>query len=217
MSTDFTVLQANKSDVNKLVELENKSWVPELQASRETILKRLELGHIMLCVPNSEGNKFIGKICFAYSNFSPRDFNSFPKKFIHFANPIFTFFRNAAFIYDLDIDPEYRGGGKLASFLIKEAIRKAKKIGCKYVVGDGRCPSYNGSRREKIKKSLDFRKEIDTYLKEVKFPAQNDFLLDPILAFYHRITGCNFLWIIPDFIPEDKASGGIRVILYKEI
>lgn len=211
MSADFTVLQANNSDIDRLVELENKSWVPELQASRETILKRLKLGHIMLCGPNSGGNKFIGKICFAYSNFSPSDFNSFPKKFNQFANPIFTFFRNAAFIYDLDIDPEYRGGGKLASFLIKEAIRKAKKIGCKYVVGDGRCLLNNGSKRE------EFKKTIDTYLKGGKFPSQKDFLLDPTLAFYHRITGCKFLWIIPDFIPEDKTSGGIRVILYKEI
>lgn len=196
---NFIVLQANKLDIDKLMELERKSWIPELQVSRKITLKRLEMGHIVLCVPDSNDDKFVGKICFRHSNFSPDDFNSFPKTFDRFANQSHDLSHNAntAFIYDLDIDPGHRGGGKIASFLIKKSIERAKKDGCKYVVGDGRCPSYNGSKRERIKKSLGFKKIIDAYLKEGKFPKQKDFLLDPILAFYYRIVHCKFLWVIP--------------------
>lgn len=217
MDKNFELLQAGTVGLKLLVELENNSWVPELQASRDTILKRLELGHIMLCVPDSERRKIIGKICFLYNNFDPEKSYKFPKKFSEFSSmPKLNFF-NAAFVYDLDIEHNYRDGGKLARFLVHEAIKRAKKDGCKYIVGDGRCPSYNGSKIEGLKQNICFKRAIDEYIEKEIFPQQKDFLLDPTLAFYHRVTGCKFLWIIPDFIPEDKASGGIRVILYKEI
>lgn len=217
MSKVFTLLQAGKSDIDRLVELENDSWVPELQASREKILKRLELRHVMLCVPDSNGDKFIGKICFSYYAFNPEDLSRFPKNFSEFSSLSKPHYFNTAFVYDLDIAHGYRDGGKLARFLIQESIRKTKAAGCEYIVADGRIPSYGGSQEEGIKQNIHFKKLIDKALKKGIFPQQKEFLLDPMLAFYYRVTGIKFLWIIPDFIPEDKASGGIRVILYKEI
>ena len=32
---------------------------------------------------------------------------------------------------------------------------------------------------------------------------------------YRRLTGCRFYKLLPDFIPEDTASGGWRVLLYR--
>lgn len=150
-------MKAKESDIDRLVELENDSWVPELRASRETILKRLELEHIMLCVPDSKTKKFIGKICFSYNVFDPEKPQRFPETFSQFSS-LPKHYHNAAFVYDLDIKHNYRDGGRLARFLIKESIKRAKKDRCEYIVADGRIPSYNGSQAEGIKQNILFKK-----------------------------------------------------------
>lgn len=199
------------------MKLERNSWIPFLQADEKTILKRFDLGHIMLGA--QEDSDLVGMISFSYSNFSPDDYPSFPKTFREFSSQPILKNYNTAFCYNLAILPDKRGY-RYASLLIRAGWDKAKKDGCMYGVADGRCSSYNGSsefEQEQIKQNTEFKKIIDRYLKEGIFPQQKEFLKDPTLAFYHRVTGCKFLWLIPNFLPEDKPAGGLRVISYKNI
>ncbi len=210
------ILSLGKNNIQEIIELENRSWIPGLQASEESILQRIENDHKILGI--REGEKLVGKICFSYSFFSPDDKKKFPATFHEFSNQPKIKDSNAAFVYNLDVDPQYRSG-KYASKLIQAMLKEVQNYGCRYIVADGRPSSYNGSsefEQEKVKQNLEFKKAIDRYLEGGQFPTDLEFMKDPTLAFYKRLTGCKFLWILPGFIPEDKSAGGIRVILMKE-
>jgi len=58
---------------------------------------------------------------------------------------------------------------------------------------------------------------IERYLQSGEFPPQEEFLNDPVLALYHRLSGCRFLRLLSNYFPQDKASGGWHVLLYKEL
>jgi len=210
------IIKLLKEDLELILDLEKNSWLPSAQANEKSILKRLDLGHTMLGLKE---DKLIGMVSFSYAQSSPNDYKNFPKTFNEFSTKKIGENYNSGFFYNLAIHPEKRGG-KYASFLIKEAIAYARNEGCIHLFADGRCPSYNGSnnfKQEKVKQSLEFKKVIDRYVETNIFPEQKEFLNDFTLAFYHKLLGCKFLWIMPDFFPEDKPSGGFRVIFHKDI
>ena len=125
---------------------------------------------------------------------------------------------NAAFAYNLSIRPDQRGT-EMTRALILAVIDFAKQDHCHYLVGDGRCPSYNGSdtSTEHIAYSGKFKMAIDRQLQCGHTPTLDDYLADPILRFYYRMLSCTFLWSMQDFIPSDISSGGHRVIFYKTL
>ncbi len=209
------ITKLGKEHLESIIYLERNSWIPFAQADKETILKRFGLGHIMIGV--LEDDELTGMISFSYSNFSPDDYEKFPKGFGEFSSQEPSENYNSAFIYNLSILPKERGR-YYAQMLIREALETARNKGCEYAVADGRCPSYNGSsgfEQENVKQRIEFKEAIDRYLGGGPFPEKEELLKDPTLAFYHRFG--EFLWIMPDFLPEDKPSGGIRVIIYKKL
>jgi GNAT superfamily N-acetyltransferase len=200
-------------DLEKIMEVEERAFIPPLQASPETIAKRLKMDHTYLGLYLD--NRLIGTLAFRESVFSPDDFQKFPETSEEFANNLNENNPNAIFVYSLGILPEYRG--KATIELVNAAINMARERGLDYVVGEGRFPSYNGSNQEKIKQKAELKRTIDDAIKNKSMPPEKELLKDSTLAFYHRFGKVNFWKIILNFTPEDKSSGGHRLIIYKKL
>lgn len=200
--------------IDEILALEQASFAPPLQATAELIRLRLGLGHTMFGM--RAGRNLVGMIAFARARFSPNDFASFPKCFSEFSTVPPPASPNAIFIYNLEVLPESRGG-RVARTLVHAAINSAVADRLAYAVADGRVTAYNGSEpcsQERMRRKESLHGSLDRYLAGGPYPKREELLSDPTLALYHRLTGCNFHWIIPNFFPEDRAAGGIRVILY---
>jgi GNAT superfamily N-acetyltransferase len=200
--------------MERIVALERRAFAPALQADRDMVRRRFALGHIMYAV--QDGEDLHGLISYSYARFSPEDREGFPRTFRDFSTlPVPRDF-NAAFIYNLEVDPAARGG-RAAPVLVRTVLDRAKRDGCTWAVADGRPSSYRGSMpcaQERVQHDPEFARAIDGHLRGGPFPSRAQLLRDPTLALYHRLTGCEFLWVLPDFVPEDGAAGGMRVILY---
>ncbi|MFZ5955676.1 MAG: GNAT family N-acetyltransferase [Nanoarchaeota archaeon] len=213
----INIVKLGKGDLEKIFNVERKAFIPLIQASKEKICKRFNCGHVYLGA--NIDNLIVGTLAFRYGTFSPDDYSNFPNTFDKFANQLNSKNSNSIFVYSLGIIPDYRGG-KLTKELINCVENYAKKENLNYIVGDGRCPSYNGStifEQENIRQNLEFKRTIDDYMAGGRIPVTKDLLKDSTLAFYHKLIGLDFLWIMQNFIPEDKPAGGYRVILYKQL
>ena len=211
---DARLVELGPRDADEIVALEQRSFIPALQAKKETVLKRFGLGHHMLGLRDAE--HLIGMISFSYGNFDPRAFAGFPKTLEELCLQVVPEQYNAAYVYNLEVEPSRRGGTH-AKALIWAALRRAEQEGCTAAVANCRVPSYRGStefNQEHVPPSKELRRVIDAYLNGGRFPAQQEFLLDPLLALYHRITGCTFLRILPYFAPADDGADPLRVIAY---
>lgn len=205
-------------DVERIADLERRSFIPELQATAEVMRQRFELGHEMFGL--EEDGQLVGLQAIAYTRFSPDDFDSFPKTEQDFGlQPTATNY-NAIFLYNFEIAPGSRG--KLRSaVLFDHIIAYARAKGCQYIVGSGRVPSYAGSdprhSQESFAQSPEVRQAIDRYFTTGIYPDSEVLLRDPLLGLYHRLgrdLGFTFHWVMRDFAPYDQASGGLRVIIY---
>jgi len=210
------IIRLTQNDLDRILEVETGAFIPPLQASKETILKRLNLNHVYL---GSElDGQLIGTLAFRYSTFSPEDLANFPRTFDEFANDPNTEQANAMFGYSLGFIPESRGRSTLE--LMDKATEFAKMNSMEYVVAEGRCPSYNGSDefpQEIIMQNPEFRKILDESITKGITPSKRDLLKDPNLAFYILFAKGEPLTLIPNFNPEDKPSGGHRILLYKKL
>lgn len=215
MTLLYMIRQLSVNDIDAIMDLERSTWDPWLQASKDTIIKRLESGHIMLGYTSR--SRLNGLISSSYGYFDPEDYEKFPKTFREFSNRPRLDKYNAAFGYNLAVRPGIRGS-PITRNLIMAGIARALSDNCRYIVGDGRCPSYNGSNGKRTyQQSKEFKNAIDMFTDNLVFPKKKEFLYDPTLALYHRVLKCEFLWIMPGFIPEDTSSGGFRIIFYKDL
>lgn len=205
----------NESDLGAIIEVEKKAFVPELQASEEIIRKRLQMNHIY--VGAIKNKKVVGTLGFRYAFFNQNDKDNFPSTCRDFANKPYESGANAMFVYTLGIIPTDRKLN-LVLGLIQYSFDVARSQGAELMAAEGRIPSYNGSLKENIKYKAEVKLVVDDALKsKVDFPALDKLLKDPLLGFYRRYVKVDFLWLIPNFTPEDTASGGHRVIFYKEL
>ncbi|MFO1185944.1 MAG: hypothetical protein U1E56_14340 [Bauldia sp.] len=194
-----------------VVELEEAAWPPSLRADRATVESRFALGHAMMGA--WRGERLVGLGCYAASDADPRDDALFPRTFVEFAripasgNPL------TAYTYNLCIHPATRRLDVTLP-LIARLMVDARMAGCRLAVGDGRCPSYNGSNAapDRVRANRRFRDAIDAWQRSGQRPPDEDLILDPVLRFYRRTTGCSFIHLRPGFLPEDIAAGGFRVI-----
>jgi len=73
----------HKSDIDKIWALEKEIWIPELQASRQTILTRLRNGHKMLAI--KERDKLSGMVGWCSQDFQSRTLReTSPGNFLNF-------------------------------------------------------------------------------------------------------------------------------------
>ena len=210
---DYAML--HKSDIDKICSLEKAIWIPELQASRETILTRLCNGHKMLAI--KERDKLLGIVGWRYSRFSIQDPpGNFPRKFSEFSTckSCSKTEAQSTFIYNVGVKPTCREKG-VGSLLLQWAFEKIREDGIYQVFLDSRMPSYNGSREyphETVQQNLEFRYAIDRYFTTNQFPDSSDFIRDKAIRFYMKNGLASWL-IIKGFI-RDEPSGNMRVICY---
>lgn len=220
-SLEFETAEAVMMDTSSLDEicrLEQEIWVPELQASREVIQRRLEQGHRLLSI--KEGSDWVGMVGWCYSPFSIEESpDRFPRNFQEFSNCNSCCRDNArsAFIYNVGVRPVCRRKGK-GSLLLQETFEKIRKDGITQVFIDSRMPSYRGSEQfaqETIHQQQAFREGIDNYFKTGHMPEDAILASDPTVKFYMK-NGCS-PWIVrQNFIP-DAASGNMRVICFTNL
>lgn len=214
---EFELTLLDRGDADQIIAMERRAFVPPMQIGEATLMHRFDLGHTMIGL--REQRRLVAMISFSLARFSPDDFEAFPKNFRAFSTQPVPINPNAMFVYNLEVASKSRGRG-IVYLLFREAFTLGRKLGCTYAVGDGRISAYQGSgqhQQENVDAKPELKRAIDRYLLGGQFPSQQEFLLDPTLALYHRLTDCKFLWIIPNFASEDVATGGIRVIVYGEL
>jgi len=214
LDDEFTISLLNETAINTIQALESASWPTGLAADVSKISWRFNAEHFML--GGWHKNNLIGLACWRLGWLDTSTPESFPDSFLKFSNSRNDQVFNAAFVYNLCIHPNARGS-KLVRLLIKSVLSHAKALKCQYLVGDGRCPSYNGSIAENIAEEITFKNAINSARLSGQRITKNNCLYDPVLRFYHKTLDCEFLWVMPEFIPEDTSSGGYRVIFYKEL
>jgi hypothetical protein len=212
----FRLARLSSRDLDAVYAFECSAWPEPLQASYQTLATRFELNHFMFGAWEQE--QLIGLVSWRHAWFDPEDRSIFPKSFTEFSGAPNSNPHNAVFVYNFGIHPARRGM-LVTQALIASIIAYIKSGHCKYLVGDGRCPSYNGSNTttEQVTPSKIFKAALDRQLKYGQEPSLQEYLADPLLRFYYRRLGCQFFGAVPNFLPTDSASGGHQVIFYKAL
>lgn len=205
------------SDLPLLMELEAAAWAGPLQASEATIRGRLALGHTMFGA--IAGDVLAGTLCFTETSQDPLVRADFPANFDAFASLPRSEPVHALYAYNLCVRPSHRGGNT-AIRLLKEMERHGRRLGARWLIGDGRCAAYAGSSGDdpdKVKADPRFRATIDRWNETGTPPPLEEIIRDPLLRLHYRVYNCEFLYVMPDFFPQDAASGGFRVISAKDL
>jgi GNAT superfamily N-acetyltransferase len=205
------LLWLDPSDIDRIMQLEQKAFEPAMRADRETVLERFSLGHRMLGVP--DGDRLIGTIGFSAAELGA-DLIGLPATFRDYSRQPVPPIPDTLCIYSLGIEPSARGLSPARS-LIHAAFDWGRAEGIPRVIADGPLPSLAGN--EQVAPRPAVRRMIDTYLATGEMPVDEEFLVDPVLSLYRRLTGCRFKALLPRFIPEDAASEGWRVLLYLDL
>lgn len=166
-----------------------------------------------------DGNVLAGTLCFTETSQDPLVRADFPANFDAFASlprsePVY-----ALYAYNLCVRPSHRGGNT-ATRLLKEMEHYGRRLGARWLIGDGRCSAYAGSSGDdddKVKADSRFRATIDRWNETGIRPPLEEIIRDPLLRLHYRVLECEFLYVMPDFFPHDAASGGFRVISAKDL
>lgn len=205
------ILPLGPSDIDRIMELEENAFEPPMRASRDTVVERFSLGHRMLGV--GAGERLVGTIGFSAARLG-EGLAALPPSFREYSRQPVPSNPDTLCIYSLGIEPSARGLS-LARTLIHAAFDWGRDEELPRVIADGPLPSLAGN--EQVAPRPAVRRMIDTYLTTGELPADEDFLQDPVLSLYRRLTGCRFSALLPNFIPEDAASEGWRVLLYLDL
>jgi ribosomal protein S18 acetylase RimI-like enzyme len=204
-------------EVPALAALERAAWPGPLQASEERIARRLALGH---CILVSAGPDYlVASLCFAPTREEPFDRSRFPRDFATFSSMPRSEPVRSCYVYNLCVHPAWRGAPVVRP-LMRAGVEHARGLGARWLVADGRCPSYAGAIDEgpdKVRADPAFRAAIDAWAATGQQPPDEELLRDPLLRFYRRMVACQFLHLMPDFLPEDRGSGGYRVIFASDL
>jgi hypothetical protein len=205
-------------DIERIVDLERRSFIPPLQVLPETLQKRFDLGHQMLGI--EESGRLIAMASFCYCAIDPADFTTFPKTMKELCQLPQPAKFETELLYNLEVEPQSRGHVHWR-VLVKEVCQRGAAAGCRHGLANARIPSYAGSdsrySQERIAQQPEVQRAIDAYLGGGPFPSDETLMKDPLLAIYRRFTGCRFLWIVPGLAPDDIATGGIRAVVHVDL
>jgi len=205
------IVELFETDLAEIMDFEKVAFEAAIQANLETYRQRFRKGHVMLGL-RKQGIQ--GVISFSYGIFDPNDPFTIPKDFGNWSTQSVPSNYNTAFIYNLGLSPTTRGTGAIQG-LIFAALRRAIMDGCHQVLAEGPVPSYSGTRH--VRANPDIRASLDAHAAGGAFPDEELLFRDPHLALYRRICHCKILRIMPDFLPSDVASGGFRVMLFRDL
>ncbi len=203
-------------DVDQVLALEEVCFAPCLRAERRTIVKRFELGHIMLGLYDNES--LIGLASFSYAQFDSQEETRLfcERDWTPFYAMGMAEHHNTLIVYNVEISPLKRGV-KCVQFLLNAMMQRGFEDGCRNLIGIARIPSYNGDPESRIQQKTVLKEAIDLYFQGGNFPEMELFRKDPLLALYEKIGRCSVLCLKRDYVLEDIPSGGVRAIVYTEL
>lgn len=214
-SSSPQIIDLGPTDVDRIVELERRCFIPPLQADSATLFKRFAAGHQMVGI--EVAGRLSALVGYYYTMLDPEHLDNLPASETEFCLVPSQPRGNALVVYNLEVSPEQRGL-EYPRLLLNFALREAKQLGAVHAFGNARLPSYAGSdprfRQELIVPNPLLRSAIDAYLECGRFPDASVLDQDPRLGLYRALTGCTFLKLLPDFAPYDTASGGMRLIVH---
>lgn len=213
MNEALAIVPLGAGDIERIMELETTAFDVSIQADRSTILHRFDLGHRMFGAEDGAG-RIVGSIGFSAMNLKGAEFDALPATFKEYSTQPVPDDAETLCLYSFGIAPAARGMS-CAQLLIDAAVEDGRRQGLRDGVADGPLPSLAGS--DQVRPRPRVRSMIERYLDTGQFPEQDAFLQDPVLALYHRLTGCRFVKLLPDFLPEDTASAGWRVLLHRQL
>ncbi len=222
MERKQNVIELGSSDLDRIMAVERRAFIPSIQTTEEIIRRRLDKNHIYLGC--EYGNELVGTLALRFAKFMP-DFLDFTQR-----NPTFREYAesdnekeaNAVFVYSIGVVPEHRNGTN-AKRLLTGALNEAKNKCMKFLVGDARVPSYNGSSQnsqyEQFGKNEELHSVIDAYFKTRILPSRELIEQDPVAGFYLRVFPEGKVLGITDnkFWRGDEPCGGHMVIEYFEL
>jgi len=199
-----------------LAQLEMEAWPGPLQASIDKIKTRIELGHRIMVAERA--GALIASVCYVPTAHDPFEWPAFPKTFEAFSLMPRSQAVRFVYVYNLCVHPAHRDGSVVRA-LMRAGILDSISLGAESLVADGRCPAYAGSTElpDRVDADEEFHQAIDDWRMSGIKPSDEKLLRDPVLRFYRRLLGCRFLYLIPDFIPADIASGGHRVMFIADL
>ena len=207
---------ADADDERSIARLESAAW-GRLGATESIVRSRLERGHAAVIA--FSGAEPVAAACFVATAEEPEGAGEFPETFDAFAGLAASVPVRSLYVYSLGVHPRWRGGAVVRK-VIQNVIDEGRRLGAKRLVGDGRCPSFNGAATSEPDTTVIrplFRRAIQEWHRTGRKPDDEMIILDPVLRFYHRTLGCRFLHLAPNFLPEDHASGGYRVIFAMDL
>ncbi|MDQ6798713.1 MAG: hypothetical protein M3011_11990 [Actinomycetota bacterium] len=213
MTGAVALVELGPDDIDRIMELETAVFDVSIRADRSTVLHRFSLGHGMSGAEDATG-RLVGAIGFSPANLGGPDFERLPATFKEYSTQAVPGDAGTLCIYTLGVAPTARGISSPRP-LINAAFEYGRRAGLRDVVADGPLPSLAGS--DQVRPRSGVRSMIDRYLETGELPGQKAFLQDPVLALYSRLTGCRFVKLLPEFLPEDTASAGWRVLLHRDL
>lgn len=216
------IVRLENSDIESILEVERKAFIPSIKTTEENIRNRLNKEHIYLGV-NAE-NKLIGTLALRFAHFVP-NFSDFCRRnhsFFEYAEGDNEKDANAVFVYSIGVIPQYRNGTN-AKKLLQSAFDAAKQNSMDFIVGDARVPSYNGSNKnlqyEQFEKNDDLHKSIDEYFITGILPPRELIEQDPVAGFYLKVSPESKILGITDekFWKGDDPCGGHMIIEYLKL
>lgn len=217
--TRLRLLELDHGSIDAMLAVERAVFIPPMQASGDTMRRRLDMGHVMLGLAREDDGALAGMGCFSYAWLPPAGIDAlagFPRDEHEFCSwPVPKEF-NAAFAYNLAILPRYRSYPVLR-MLFHAGLERMQRDGVRYGFNCVRLASYNGSEAhgfatESIPQRPRLKAAIDRYLAHGVFPSREVLDLEPLARLERRLCDCVYRWILPDFAPWDAASGGHRLL-----
>lgn len=208
-----------ESDMERILDVERRAFIPSIQTTEEVIKRRLSRGHIYLGVESE--NELVGTLAFRYAHFIP-DFEDFIRKyptFDDYAEKPNDSGANAVFVYSIGVVPNHRNAAN-ARKLLDGALEETIKANMDFLVGDVRVPSYNGSHTnpdyEEFDENEELHSAIDNYFKTGVLPPKKLTMQDPVAGFFLKVLLELKVLGITDknFWKGDEPCGGHMVIVY---
>lgn len=196
-----------------MLALEAAAWSPPLRASEPAIRRRLDLGHIMMVARAADG-RLAASLCFTPTVEEPFDRDSFPATFGAFSSLPRSEPARSMYVYNLCVGPDFRSL-ETTRGLMQASLALCRAMGARWIVGDGRCAAYRGSlpgAPDNVRADPKFREAIEAWRRTGQKPSDRELIRDPLLRFHYRQLKCRFLYLMPNFLPEDLSSAGYRVI-----
>lgn len=216
----------SEEEITLIMDLEHKTNIPEIRASRDIILYRFSRGMKMFGFWID--GKLVSSLGFTFRRFFPDRPNELPETFEEYTNPDaclrWDFNSICTNGFNIDYDLRKEGiGSVVAKSMIDVFIEQGKACGCVYGLADPRLHTYNGCNHppiEVFRQDPKVKDAVDKAMSGERKFTLKDLLRDPEFRVYHRLTGekTKIVKLMPKtWFPQDYPSGGHGVYVYLDL